>query len=193
MTFKLLINGRLVDGDRSTPVINPATEGIVAAAPRASEAQLNQAEAAAKAAFATWSATRIEARRAVLLAIADRIDTHADELARLLTQEQGKPRSSARGELWFIAHAFRTHAGYTLPVDTLKNAAGDRVEVHRRPLGVVALIIPWNFPLALLAFKLPLALLAGNTVVVKPAPTTPLTTLRLGERGAGRGPAGGGN
>src|SRR3569832_2011201 len=117
MTFKLLINGRLVDGDRSTPVINPATEGIVAAAPRASEAQLNQAVAAAKAAFATWSTTTIEARRAVLLAIADRIDMHADELARLLTQEQGKPLGPARGELSFNAHALRTHAGHTLPID----------------------------------------------------------------------------
>jgi acyl-CoA reductase-like NAD-dependent aldehyde dehydrogenase len=190
MSFKLLINGRLVDGDRSTPVINPATEGTVAAAPRASEAQLNQAVAAAKAAFATWSATTIEARRDVLLTIADRIEMHADELARLLTQEQGKPLGSARRELWFIAHAFRTHAGYTLPVDSLKNAAGDRVELHRRPLGVVALIIPWNFPLALLAFKLPFALLAGNTVIVKPAPTTPLTTLRLGELIADLVPAG---
>lgn len=180
MTYKLLINGKLVAGDLSMPVINPATEDAFAESPRASRTQLDSAAAAAKNAFPAWAATPIERRREALLAIADRIDANADELAHLLTQEQGKPLGSARGELWFIAHAFRTHAAYDLPLEIRKNDAGDRIEIQRRPLGVVALIVPWNFPLALLAFKLPFALLAGNTVIVKPAPTTPLTTLRLG-------------
>jgi acyl-CoA reductase-like NAD-dependent aldehyde dehydrogenase len=190
MSFRLLIDGHLVAGDFSTPVINPATEEMLAQCPRASEAQLDQAIAAAKAAFGDWAATSVEMRRSILRAIAERIDKVADELARLLTQEQGKPLSSARGELWFTADAFRKHAEYELPVSVSKNGAGDRIELHRRPLGVVALIIPWNFPLALLAFKLPFALLAGNTVVVKPAPTTPLTTLRLAEHIADLLPAG---
>lgn len=181
MVFKLLINGQLVPGDTSTSVINPATEDVLAECPRASEAQLNQAVAAAKAAFPGWAATPMDERRAILRRVADRIDMHADELARLLTQEQGKPIGSAKGELWFLAHAFRTHVAYELPFEVMKNGAGDHIEIHRKPLGVVALILPWNFPMALLAFKLPFALLAGNTVVIKPAPTTPLTTLRLGE------------
>jgi acyl-CoA reductase-like NAD-dependent aldehyde dehydrogenase len=146
--------------------------------------------AAAKAAFPGWAATPVDERRAVLRTIADRIDAYADELARLLTKEQGKPIGSAKNELWFIAHSFRAHVAYELPSEVIKNGAGRHIELHRKPLGVVALILPWNFPLALLAFKLPFALLTGNTVVVKPAPTTPLTTLRLGELLADLLPAG---
>ena len=181
MVFKLLVNGQLVAGATATPVLNPSTELEVAQCPRASEAQLDAAVAAAKAAFPDWSAKPIEQRRNLLRKVADRVDAHADELARLLTEEQGKPLAGAKGELWFFAHALRTHAAYELPTAFLKNAAGHAVDVHRKPLGVVALIVPWNYPIALLAFKLPFALLAGNTVVVKPAPTTPLTTLRLAE------------
>ncbi|GLQ57212.1 aldehyde dehydrogenase family protein [Devosia nitrariae] len=190
MIFKLLIDGRSVAGDASAPVINPATEQVLAECPRASEAQLNQAVAAAKAAFPGWAATPIDERRGILKATADRIDAHADELARLLTKEQGKPIGSAKHELRFLAHALRTHAGYELPFEVMKNGAGHRIEVRRKPLGVAALILPWNYPMALLGFKLPFALLAGNTVVTKPAPTTPLTTLRLGELIADLLPAG---
>lgn len=190
MTFKLLIDGQMVSGDYTTPVLNPATEVVLAECPRASEAQLDQAVAAARTAFPRWAATQIDRRRDILRTIADRIDAHADELARLLTQEQGKPTDSARGELWFLANAFRSHAKYELAREVISNGVGDHVEVHRKPLGVVALIVPWNFPMALLAFKLPFALLAGNTVIAKPAPTTPLTTLRLGELLADLLPAG---
>ena len=190
MTFKLLINGQMVAGACSTPVLNPATEAVLAECPRASAAQLDQAVDAANAAFPGWAATPVDRRREILRTIADRIDAHADELARLLTQEQGKPIDSAKGELWFMAHTFRSHAGYELAREVISNRAGDHVAVHRKPLGVVALIVPWNFPMALLAFKLPFALLAGNTVIAKPAPTTPLTTLRLGELLADLLPAG---
>ena len=181
MDFKLLIDGRLVVGATSEPVINPATEQPIAVCPRASVAQLDAAVAAAQAAFMAWSATPLDVRRKVLRAIADRIEAHADELARLLTLEQGKPLANAGGEVRFAAQAFRKHADYEVPIEVMTNGAGHRVEVHRRPLGVVALIMPWNYPLALLAFKLPFALLTGNAVIIKPAPTTPLATLRLGE------------
>lgn len=190
MTFRLLIDGQLVAGDASSPVLNPATEEVLAECPRASEAQLNRAVAAAKAAFLSWAATPIDHRRDILRAIADRVDAHADELARLLTQEQGKPIDSAKGELWFLAHAFRSHAAYEIAGEVMSNGAGNHVELHRKPLGVVGLILPWNFPMALLAFKLPFALLAGNTVIAKPAPTTPLTMLLLGELLADLLPAG---
>lgn len=179
--YRLLINGDLVQGDQSMDVINPATEETLATCPRASEAQLNQAVAAAKAAFADWSATTMEARRQAVNAMADVIEANATELAQLLTQEQGKPLADATGEVYGTAAFFRYFTGLDLPVKVLDDSDGRRVEAHRKPLGVVGAIVPWNFPMILMAFKLPPALLAGNTVVLKPAPTTPLTTLRFAE------------
>ena len=180
-TFKFLIGGQLVDGAQTMAVINPATEQPVADAPRANAHQINEAVAAAKAAYPAWSAKPIEERRKVLLKIADAVEAHVDELARLLTQEQGKPLTFAKGEVGGLAAFFRYFAGLELGVKVVEDTAKRRVEMHRRPLGVVAAIIPWNFPIALLGSKLPTALLAGNTVVVKPAATTPLSTLRFGE------------
>ena len=179
--YRLLINGELVPGDRTMDVINPATESVLAACPRASEAQLNAAVAAAKAAFPAWSATPIDERKRVVNAIADVIQNNATELAALLTQEQGKPIGDATGEIYGTAAFFRYFTSLDLPVEVLDDSAGRRVEAHRRPLGVVGAIVPWNFPMILMAFKIPPALIAGNTVVLKPAPTTPLTNLRLGE------------
>lgn len=179
--YRLLINGELVSGDASMDVLNPANESVLARCPRASEAQLNAAVAAAKAAFPSWSATAIEARKGVVNAIADAIEANAAELAQLLTQEQGKPLGDATGEIYGTAAFFRYFTSLDLPVEVLDDSDGRRVEAHRRPLGVVAAIVPWNFPMILMAFKIPPALVAGNTVVLKPAPTTPLTSLRLGE------------
>lgn len=178
--FPLLIGGMLVPGDQEMVVINPATEEPVASCARASKAQLDAAVAAAKDAFPGWAATPVAERQRVLVAIADRIEANADVLARLLTQEQGKPLAAATGEVLGSAAYFRYYAGLDLPIRTLIDDERQRVEVHSRPLGVVGAIVPWNFPLILLAFKLPPALLAGNTVVVKPAATTPLSTLKLG-------------
>src|SRR4051812_32154391 len=98
--YKLLINGQMVAGAASSPVVNPATEEPVADCPRASKAQLNQAVAAAKAAFPAWSKTSMDERRAALNAMADVIQNNATELARLLTQEQGKPLADATGEVF---------------------------------------------------------------------------------------------
>ncbi|MEP0707747.1 aldehyde dehydrogenase family protein [Parvibaculum sp.] len=179
--YRLLINGKLVDGAKTSNVINPATEEPVAACPRASEAQLNEAVAAAKAAFPAWSATPIGERKKVLNAIADAIEANATDLARLLTQEQGKPLGDATGEVYGTAAFFRYFTMLDLPVKIIEDSEGKKVEAHRRPLGVIGAIVPWNFPMILMAFKLPPALLAGNTVVLKPAPTTPLTSLKLGE------------
>src|SRR4051794_4970596 len=107
MIFSLLINGQLVAGDTSSPVLNPSTEAELAQCPRASEAQLDAAVAAARSAFPGWSATPLSERRDLLLAMADRVDLHAEELARLLTLEQGKPIGAAKDEVWFLAHALR--------------------------------------------------------------------------------------
>ena len=179
--YKLLINGELIVGDQSMDVLNPATEAVLASCPRASENLLNAAVAAAKAAFPAWSVTSIDERKRVVNTIADVIEANAAELAQLLTQEQGKPLADATGEVYGMAAFCRYFTSLDLPVEVLEDSDGKRVEAHRKPLGVVAAIVPWNFPLILMAFKLPPALIAGNTLIVKPAPTTPLTTLRLGE------------
>ncbi len=178
--YKLLINGQLVDGDATLEVINPATEEPVAVCARASKAQLDQAVAAAKAAFPAWSATPIDERRKALLAIADVIQNNLPDFARLLTQEQGKPLQDAMGEIFGTAAFFRYFASLDLSPKVIQDDATSRVEIRRRPLGVVGAIVPWNFPMILMAFKVPAALLAGNTVILKPAPTTPLTALKLG-------------
>lgn len=179
--FDLIIDGRRVTGDALLEVINPATEEIVAMAPRASLAQLEDAVAAARTAFPAWAATLVAERRSALLRLADAVSAHTDELARWLTLEQGKPLAHARFEIESFIGALRALPGNPFPPKIIEDSARRRVEVHRRPLGVVAAIVPWNFPISLLGFKLPLALLAGNTLVVKPAPTTPLTTLKIGE------------
>ncbi|MFT6510992.1 MAG: acyl-CoA reductase-like NAD-dependent aldehyde dehydrogenase [Parvibaculaceae bacterium] len=179
--YSLLINGALVAGDATMDVVNPATEEVICAAPRASEAQLNQAVAAAKAAFPAWSKTSLDERKAVVNKIADAIEANANDLARLLTQEQGKPLADATAEVYGTAIFLRYFTSLDLPVKVIDDSEGRLVEAHRRPLGVVGAIVPWNFPMILMAFKLSPALVAGNTIVVKPAPTTPLTALKLGE------------
>jgi acyl-CoA reductase-like NAD-dependent aldehyde dehydrogenase len=179
--FRLLIGGALVDGDLTMAVLNPATEEVLAHAPRASHNQLNAAVAAAKSAFPKWAATSIAERRQAMLALADAIDMHADELGRLLTQEQGRPIDHTMGEVRSTAQRFRYWAEQNLDVDVIEDSGDMRVEAHRKPLGVVAAIVPWNFPLGMMSWKVAPSLLVGNTLVVKPAPSTPLTTLRLGE------------
>jgi len=179
--FKLLIGGKLVDGDLSMDVVNPATGASFARSPRASSAQLNQAVAAARAAFPAWSRTPITDRQHLLNACADAIDAHTEELAKLLTQEQGKPLKDAAIEVMVTTYFMRYFANLELPAQLRDGGPHASATLQRRPLGVVGAIIPWNFPLAIFAFKAPAALLAGNTLVVKPAPTTPLATLRLGE------------
>jgi acyl-CoA reductase-like NAD-dependent aldehyde dehydrogenase len=179
--LKLLINGKLVAGAAAIGVINPATEEVLASAPRADRAQLEEAIAAAKAAFPGWSAKPVRERGALLVKLADTLEARQDEFARLLTLEQGKPLSEAQWEIGFTVRIIRHYAALDLPIKVLKEDATQKVVRQHMPLGVVAAIVPWNFPMVLLAIKVAPALLAGDTVVAKPAPTTPLTTLRFGE------------
>jgi acyl-CoA reductase-like NAD-dependent aldehyde dehydrogenase len=190
MDYKLLINGALVDGAATMPVLNPATEEVLADCPTASEAQLNEAVEAAQAGFQIWKNTPIEERRAKLGEIADIIEANSEDLARILTQEQGKPLEDAMGEIMGASMFFRYFQTLDLPVEVLEDSDTQRVEIHRNPLGVVGAIIPWNFPVILLAFKLPAALLGGNSIIIKPAPTTPLSALHLGRLIADVLPAG---
>ena len=190
MDYKLLINGALVDGAATMPVLNPATEEVLADCPTASEAQLNEAVEAAQAGFQIWKNTPIEERRAKLGEIADIIEANSEDLARILTQEQGKPLEDAMGEIMGASMFFRYFQTLDLPVEVLEDSDTQHVEIHRNPLGVVGAIIPWNFPVILLAFKLPAALLGGNSIIIKPAPTTPLSALHLGRLIADVLPAG---
>ncbi|HTN63022.1 MAG TPA: aldehyde dehydrogenase family protein [Devosia sp.] len=179
--FKLLIDGALVDGVDVIDVINPATEEVTNVCPVADEGMLNQAVAAAKAAFPAWSARPLAERAALVDQLADAVLAHAEEFARLLTEEQGKPTPQAMFEVHGTAFTLKAFTQMTLDPKVLRDDAQGRVVEHRAPLGVVASITPWNFPLILLANKLGPALVAGNTMVAKPAPTTPLTTLLFGE------------
>lgn len=179
--FKQLINGKLVSGAAKLDVINPATEEVLAEAPRADHVQLEEAIAAAKAAFPAWAATPIRERGALLVKLADALEVRQGEFARLLTQEQGKPLSEAHWEVGFTIGILRHFAALDLPNKVLKENAKQKIVRQNMPLGVVAAIVPWNFPLLLLMIKVAPALLAGDTLIAKPAPTTPLTALRFGE------------
>jgi len=181
MNYNLLIDGKMVPGAMQMPVLNPATEDVVAQCPRASKEQLDAAVAASKAAYPAWAATPLGERRKYIVEMADVIEANVNELAHILTSEQGKPLTDATAEVMGMAGFFRYLASLDLPMKVIEDSGDRRVEAHRRPLGVVGCIIPWNYPLLILGFKLPPALLAGNTLVVKPAPTTPLSTLRFAE------------
>ena len=188
--FRLLIGGRLVPGASSFEVINPATEQVVAACPKADLAQLNQAVAAAKAAFPAWAATPLAERSRLLVQLSEAIGANMGELAPLLTQEQGKPLGGAQYEIGGASAIVRVFAGMQLPETVLRDTPEARIVRQRAPLGVVAAITPWNFPVIMMVTKLAPALLAGNTVVLKPPPTTPLSTLRVAELCAQIFPAG---
>lgn len=188
--FGLLINGRIEEGANRSPVINPATGAPLADCPRASLEQAEAAVAAAKAAFHSWSNEPIEVRRGALVSIADGIKSNADEMTELLVLEQGKPLAEAAAEVLYTELFFRAFAEFNLEDRIIEESDSRRVIVKRQPLGPVAAIVPWNFPLLLAASKIAPALLAGNTVVLKPAPTTPLTSLMLGEISSNLVPAG---
>ena len=164
--FRLLINGRLVKGASTLDVINPATGRTLTAAPRADRAQLDQAVAAAKTAFPTWSAMPLRQRAALLGKLADALEAEQGEFARLLTQEQGKPLAQASGEITATIGTMRYFATLDLPIEVLKEDDTQKVVRQHKPLGVVAAITPWNFPVLLLIFKVAPALL-GRAQPVK--------------------------
>ncbi len=179
--FPMTINGKLETSPDSFDVINPATGQAIARAPECSLAQLDQAVLAAQRAQKAWSKQPIETRKAKVAALAEVLTTNMDMLKRLLTSEQGKPLGDAEGELGFSALWLQSALSLDLPVETLEDTADRRTQTHRVPLGVVGAILPWNYPILLLVWKIVPALVAGNAIVIKPSPYTPLTTLRIGE------------
>jgi acyl-CoA reductase-like NAD-dependent aldehyde dehydrogenase len=161
-------------------VIEPATAEVMAEVPQAGEAETDAAIERARAAFPAWRAMAPEERAEILHALAGALDDRREDLAQIEARNAGKPIGDARGEMGMVAATFRFYAsepqrllGDTIPV------SGGVAMTFREPLGVVGLIVPWNFPLAIASWKLAPALAAGNTVVLKPAELTPLTALEF--------------
>lgn len=179
--FHLLIDGKLVPGTSRFDVVNPATGQAFAQCPKADADLLDRAVAAAKRAFTGWAATPIDARAGLVERIAAALEERASEFAALLTAEQGKPLDQAMKEVRGSAFVLRSFAKMRLEPRVLREEGDARVIERRMPLGIVAAITPWNFPLILLVNKVAPALVAGNVMVCKPAPTTPLTTCLFGE------------
>jgi len=165
-----------------TTILNPATAEPIADVPAASAEETDAAVARAKAAFPAWRAVAPADRGRLLRRLATLVEEHHEELSRIESRNAGKPISGARGEVGMVAQVFHfyagavdKHYGETIPV------AGGVDLTFREPLGVVGLIVPWNFPLNISSWKLGPALACGNTVVIKPAELTPLSALRLAE------------
>jgi acyl-CoA reductase-like NAD-dependent aldehyde dehydrogenase len=177
----LLIDGKIVQTRSRLAVVNPATEEVIAHSPIADVDELDRAVDAAERAQPSWAAKPHSDRQAVLVAIADAIQTHRQALAELVVQEQGKPLIQALGEVAGAEGYTRYYATLELPTRVLIDNAFQRVEEHRQPLGIVAGIVPWNFPLMIAVYKLAPAILVGNAIIIKPSPTTPLSMLLLGE------------
>src|SRR5688500_17505751 len=161
-------------------VVEPATEQVMAKVPRADADHADAAVARAKAAFPAWRAVTPGDRAALLHRLASALEERAEELAALEARNAGKPIGDARAEMEMVVQTFRYYAGaperllgHTIPV------AGGVDMTFREPLGVVGLIVPWNFPLTIASWKVAPALAAGNTIVLKPAELTPLTALEL--------------
>jgi aldehyde dehydrogenase (NAD+) len=182
--YRMLIGGELVNGSATLDVVNPANEEVVASVPDATREDLDRAIAAARAAFPAWAATPIAERKAKLAALGQAIMASADPLMRLLTKEQGKPHTEAQGEVMGAAYWLIAASQLDLPVTVNEDSADRYSETRHVPLGVVGAIAPWNFPMILAMFKVGPALLAGNTMVLKPSPFTPLSTLKFGELAA---------
>jgi len=178
-----LINGQFI-GEATTAVLNPANGELIAKVPHHGAAEATEAVEAAQAAFHPWAARTAKDRGAILRKWFELIIANRDDLATILTSEQGKPFAEALGEIdyaasyvEFYAEEAKRIAGELLPA----HRADARIMVLRQPIGVVAAITPWNFPAAMITRKVGPALAAGCTVVLKPAPETPLTALALAE------------
>jgi acyl-CoA reductase-like NAD-dependent aldehyde dehydrogenase len=176
----MTIDGKAVKGSKTTGVINPATGKVFAEVPDCTRAELDQAMESAQRAYPAWSRD-LAARRKVLGECAAALQQPPEGLARTLTQEQGKPLDKAAQEIFLTSMWCGYTASLDLPIETIQDNAQSRIEIRRKPLGVVAAITPWNYPLMLAMWKIAPALLAGNTVVLKPSPFTPITSLMLGE------------
>lgn len=183
MNYSLIINGQETGKDlEQAEVTNPATGEVVGTVPKGGQKEARQATDAAFEAFKTWSKLSAYERAEKLATWAKLMDEHTDEIAELMTREQGKPFEEAKGEVKYANGFFKWYAeegkriyGETIPATT----ANKRIFVHKQPVGVVAVITPWNFPAAMITRKVGPAIASGCTVVIKPANLTPLTAIRM--------------
>jgi len=179
--FSLLVGGKLIQSEDRLDVIDPSTGCVFARCSSAGSGELELAVRAARAAAPAWREQGFPARRAVIGALAKALRANQDWLAELLTREQGKPLSQSVAEIDRGAAQSEGMAEIEIAVETIVDDAERLIELHYRPLGVVGIITPWNAPVNLALGPLVSALYTGNTVILKPSPYTPLTTLKLGE------------
>jgi acyl-CoA reductase-like NAD-dependent aldehyde dehydrogenase len=179
--YTLTIDGAAVDTATRVDVINPATGKVFASAPCAGQAELDLAVAAATRALPAWKALGWEGRRDLLVKAAKAIEPQLDQFTALFVAEQGRPTALAKGEVQMGAWWLKSVARQDLPNEIVEDSDTRQVIVKHEPLGVVAAIVPWNFPFLLAMWKIAPALLAGNTMVLKPSPYTPLCSLKLAE------------
>jgi len=184
--FPMIINGQKVTTEDTVGVINPATGEQFAQVPVGTSQHVDDAVVAARAAFPAWSALSHDERKGKLHELAGALEANMPELMQLLTEETGKPMGGYSGvgsgmEVGGSMAWMQVTAETELPVEVIQDDEVARIEVHRKPIGVVGSITPWNWPLMIAVWHYSPALLAGNTVVAKPSEFTPATTLRFGE------------
>lgn len=177
----LTINGEAHNADQTFDVINPATEQVLAKCPQASAEQVDVAVNSAQEAFKGWRALSEQQRGDFLLKAADALSNQLEKIATLLSQEQGKTLGNAVSEVESAISRLQRGSEMRLPIEVQYEDEEMRTELHRKPLGVIAVITPWNYPIHIAAGRMCSALMSGNTVVVKPSPYTPLATLLVGE------------
>jgi acyl-CoA reductase-like NAD-dependent aldehyde dehydrogenase len=180
-SFTMTIDGKAVSSHATLDAINPATEKVIAAFPDATRDHLEEAVTAARSAFPGWSRLPVSERQRMVREFGQAIEANAEAFMSLLTTEQGKSRDGAEFEVGGSADWCTGVAAQELPEEIIEDNDDRTVFVRRTPLGVVGGITPWNFPILLAVWKIAPALVAGNTMVLKPSPFTPLCTLKLGE------------
>lgn len=179
--FTHTIDGKAVAATATFGITNPATEQVFAQCPDASREQFEQAIGAARKAFPAWSRLSFGERRAYLHKLAKAVRDNTEEIAALITREQGKPLSNALREMAGTAHSLEAMSNIEVKDEVLRDDGKNKISIHFRPMGVVGAITPWNVPVGLASHKIAQALIAGNTMVLKPSPYTPLSTLLIGE------------
>jgi len=179
--YKMTIDGKMVAGASTIDVVNPATGEVFAQAPDCSPEQLDQAVESSRRAFQSWKKLSFDERADYLRKAADALTAAAPEMARLFTREQGRPVGFAEVEIATSGDWLKGVCEMRPPVDVHEDSETQFIETSYVPLGVVCAIAPWNFPVSLAIWKIAPALLSGNTMVLKPSPFTPLSTLKMGE------------
>jgi acyl-CoA reductase-like NAD-dependent aldehyde dehydrogenase len=181
--FYNTINGKSTSTEKTRHGINPATGKPNPEVPVSTQKDVDDAVAAAKEAFKSWSKVPWEERKKAILAFADALEAHTEDFAKLLTQEQGKPLQFATGELQASYTWLRALSNIELKEETVEEDDTKKVILRYTPLGVTVGIVPWNFPVHLAAGKIAPSLLTGNPIIIKPSPFTPYCDLKLGELG----------